>query len=130
TPTVNAAGSYTLTVTNPLNGCTANSSVTVTSNITPTNANAGADMTITCTNPSIILNGSSSTSGVSYSWIGPGIVSGGTSANPSVNQAGTYTLTVTNPANSCTNTDQVTVTLNTTIPASNAGVDQVLNCSN
>lgn len=129
TPTVNAAGSYTLTVTNPLNGCTANSSVTVTSNITPPNANAGVDMTITCTNPSITLNGSSSTSGVNYSWTGPGIVSGGTSANPTVNQAGTYTLTVTNPTNSCTNTDQVTVTLNTTVPASNAGVDQVLNCS-
>ncbi|MGL2986519.1 hypothetical protein ACSVH5_02885, partial [Flavobacterium sp. RSSA_27] len=54
-----------------------------------------------------------STEGATYSWIasnGGNIVSGADTATPTVNAAGTYTLTVTNPANGCTATDIVLVT--------------------
>ncbi len=129
TPTVNAPGTYTLTVTNPANGCTATSTVNVTQNITPPNANAGTPQVLTCTTTSVVLNGSSSTGGATFSWAGPGIVSGGTTATPTVNAPGTYTLTVTNPSNGCTATSTVNVTQNVTPPNANAGAPQVLSCA-
>ena len=129
TPTVNAPGTYTLTVTNPANGCTATSTVNVTQNITPPNVNAGTPQVLTCTATSVALNGSSSAGGATFSWAGPGIVSGGATATPTVNLAGTYTLTVTDPANGCTATATVNVTQNITPPNANAGAGQILNCT-
>ncbi|WP_312076582.1 choice-of-anchor L domain-containing protein [Chryseobacterium sp.] len=80
---------------------------------------------ITCTTPQVTLNASASTvptgSTIVWSTAGGGnIVSGGTSLNPVVNAAGTYTLTVTNvtqPGNlTCTFSANVTVTSNTVAP--------------
>ena len=132
TPTVNAAGTYTLTVTNPTNGCTTTDIVLVTLNNTIPNANAGADKELTCTTTSIALSGSTTTTGATFSWLasnGGNIVSGATTATPTVNGTGTYTLTVTNPINGCTATDIALVTLNNTVPNINAGTDKVLTCS-
>ena len=129
TPTVNLAGTYTLTVTDPANGCTATATVNVTQNITPPNANAGAGQILNCTVTSIGLNGLLATGGATFSWAGPGIVSGGTTATPTVNQPGTYTSTVTDPVNGCTATSTVNVTQNITPPNANAGTPQVLNCT-
>jgi gliding motility-associated-like protein len=130
TPTVNAAGTYTLTVTNPVNGCTSTDATVVTLNNTPPNVNAGPDKILTCTVTQVILEGSSTTPGVTYQWttVGGNIVSGGNTATPTVNAAGTYTLTVTNPVNGCTSTDATVVTLNSTPPNVNAGPDKVLTC--
>jgi len=119
TPTVNHAGTYTLTVTDPSNGCTATDFALVTLNNTPPNVDAGADKVLTCTTTSISLSGSSTTAGALFSWVatnGGVIVSGGTTATPVVNHAGTYTLTVTDPSNGCTATDFALVTLNNTPP--------------
>lgn len=130
TPSVNAVGTYTLTVTNSTTGCSNTDQVAVTSNGVLPNSNAGADKVLTCSVTSVTLNGSSTTSGVTYSWSGPGIVSGGNTASPSVNAAGVYTLTVTITATGCTNTDQVTVSADITKPTANAGVDKVITCTN
>lgn len=131
TPVVNMTGTYTLTVTNQSNGCTATDQVGVTGSITPPTANAGPDRVITCTNMTAVLNGAGSANGanITYAWSGPGIVSGGTTATPVVNLAGTYTLTVTNQTNSCSATDQVVVGSNTTPPTANAGPGQTLTCT-
>ncbi|MBD0726483.1 hypothetical protein B6A10_15015, partial [Flavobacterium sp. L1I52] len=132
TPTVDMAGTYTLTVTDPANGCTATDVALVTLNNTPPNANAGADKVLTCTITSIALSGSSSTAGATFAWVasnGGHIVSGANTATPTVDMAGTYTLTVTNPANGCTATDVALVTLNNTAPNANAGADKVLTCT-
>lgn len=129
TPTVNGSGTYTLTVTNPANGCTATDQAVVSPDANIPNANAGSDQTLTCTATSVNLNGSSTTGGVNFSWAGPGIVSGGSTATPNVNVAGTYTLTVTNPGNGCTSTDQAVVSLNNTAPNANAGSDAVITCA-
>ncbi|MFM9950717.1 MAG: choice-of-anchor V domain-containing protein [Saprospiraceae bacterium] len=129
-PVVNMAGTYTLTVTNQTNSCVATDQVEVTSNTAPPTANAGADMTISCPNPTRTLNGTGSTSGanITYSWTGPGIVSGGATATPVVNAAGTYILTVTNQTNGCSATDQVLVSGSTTPPIASAGPGQTLTC--
>ena len=128
-PTVNAAGAYTLTVTITATGCQQTDIVNVTNNTTLPNANAGSDKILTCILTDVLLDGSSTTSGVSYAWTGPGIVSGGATATPDVNKSGIYTLTVTNPVSGCKNTDQVEVFNNGTLPNADAGLDKELTCT-
>jgi len=116
TNTTNAPITATITVT-PFNVCPGNAQTyTITVNPLP-NANAGTVQTITCANPSATLNGSSTTASTTFSWSGAGIVSGGNTATPTVNAAGTYNLTVTTTATGCTATSSVAVTANTTPPA-------------
>jgi gliding motility-associated-like protein len=129
TPTVNAAGTFTLTVTDPTNGCTAQSNVVVSMNNTLPNVSAGNDEIIICASPTIDLNGTSTTIGATYLWTGTGIVSGATTATVTVNAAGTYTLTVTDPSNGCTSSDLADVTLDANIPDVDAGTPQVLDCN-
>lgn len=126
TPTVNAAGTYTLTVDQ--SGCAATDTVIILANQTAPNANAGPDFALSCSLASVNLGGSSTTPGVTFSWAGPGIVSGGNTASPNVNALGDYTVTVTNPANSCTSTDIANVNGLVTPPNVNAGPDMFLNC--
>ncbi|MES2590753.1 MAG: T9SS type A sorting domain-containing protein [Bacteroidota bacterium] len=130
TPTVNAAGTYVLTVTNTISGCQASDVAVVILNNTLPNVNAGIDKTLTCTTTSLSLSGSSSTSGAIFSWatIGGNIVSGGATATPTVNAAGTYILTVTDPINGCFKKDTAMVMLDNALPNVNAGVDTVINC--
>ncbi|MCB0518400.1 MAG: HYR domain-containing protein [Lewinellaceae bacterium] len=124
-PLVNSAGSYTIIVTNTNNGCTAVSNVSVNSNTTPPNADAGSSMALNCNNLSVVLNGSNSSQGgnFTYLWDGPGIVSGANTTNPTVDAAGTYNITVTNTNTGCTATDNTLVyqtpPLMVSIPTSN-----------
>jgi gliding motility-associated-like protein len=126
TPTVNAVGTYTLTVTS--GACSYTDTVSVISNTNAPNVDAGSTQTLTCTTPSAILGGASGTAGATFSWSGAGIVSGGTTATPVINASGTYTLTVTDPSNSCTSTDTVLVVNNTTAPVADAGSIQTIGC--
>lgn len=89
---------------------------------TPT-ANAGSTATITCANPTVALTGSG---GGTYSWSGPGIVSGSATATPSVNLAGTYVLTVT--VAGCTSTANVAVSQNTTAPTVTVASNGTITC--
>lgn len=125
-PSVSFVGSYTLKVTNPLNGCTANASASVSQNITPPSVSATSG-TITCTNPLTQITTTSSPQGLSYSWAGPNNFSS-SQKNPLVGISGTYTVTATNPANGCTNIGSVYVAENTTPPFAYAGEDKSLNC--
>lgn len=121
TSVINASvqGEYTMTATHTVSGCSAFVNYNVVQDmqapaavvITPVPANA----MVTCTAPNVNLNSSSTTPNVTYSWTGPSFTSG--IPNPSVNGAGTYKVTVTNPANGCTTIDSIVVTKNTTPPA-------------
>lgn len=120
TPTVDLPGNYILVVTNAVNGCTAQDQINVTTNQNVPLANSGPDLTRTCTASNLTINGSNSSigPGIQYQWTAnPGfIMSGATTLNPIVNQAGTYTLLVTNVNTGCTATDQVVVTDNIVNP--------------
>jgi gliding motility-associated-like protein len=111
-PVVDEAGTYTLTVTNTQTGCENTVSVTVGEDLTPPLAEAGPTFELTCAVTTVQLDGTGSSTGsnFTYQWTGPGIVSGGTTLNPTVDQPGTYTITVTNTTNGCETTDQITVT--------------------
>jgi gliding motility-associated-like protein len=58
---------------------------------------------LACTSGAVgIITATSTTTGISYNWQGTGIVSGGTTSTVTVDGAGTYTVTVTDPTNGCT----------------------------
>ena len=70
-PTVNIGGVYTLTVTDPINGCSASDFVTITDNNNPPTAFIQSiSTTITCDNPVVTLDGTSSSQGSEwlYEW--------------------------------------------------------------
>ncbi len=123
---VDVTGTYTLTVTDPSNGCTETATAEVAENTTPPNAEADGG-TITCAANSVTLTGSSTTPGATYAWTGPNNFSS-PEQNPTVEETGTYTLTVTG-SNGCTNDDNANVNENTTLPAADAGDDKALNCN-
>ena len=114
TITVNPNVTTTYTVTYSNNG-TATGSGTVTVNPAPT-INAGQDQTV-CQGANVTLSG---TGGSSYTWNNG--VNNGVAFVP--NATTTYTVTGTD-ANGCTNTDQVTVTVNA-LPTVNAVNNQTL----
>lgn len=109
----NTTTTYTVIVTD-VNGCTSADNVTVTINALPV-ANAGTDPSI-CSGFSATLNGSG---GGSYAWSPATNLSSTNISNPvaNPNATTTYTLTVTD-ANGCTNSDDVTVTVNA-LPVAN-----------
>lgn len=113
-----ATTTYSVTAYTSNNSCSTTVSTTVTVSPQPV-ANAGPDVTI-CAGSSTTLNGSG---GVSCLWSPASMVADSalcsTTTLPQSTQ--TYTLTVTD-ANSCTATDQVTVTVNPAPPV-NAGPD-------
>jgi len=130
-PTISLPGTYTIVVTNSVNGCTATNDAVVTSNAVFPTALAGADGLLTCSNTAQLLDGSASSIGVNFQtlWTGPGINAGNQNqVSPSVTAPGTYILAVTNTTNSCVTQDTVIVTQNITIPTANAGQDMVLDC--
>jgi hypothetical protein len=111
--TLSAAGAYTVTVT-AANGCTASTSITIASNVTPPTpgiTNNTGTTVLTCTTTSISVT---ATGGVSYKWD-----DNSTSAMRTLSAAADYTVTVT-AANGCTASTSITITLNTTPP--NAGI--------
>jgi hypothetical protein len=116
TPTLSAI--YTVTGTNLATGCSNTDQVLVNVNSLP-NVNAGNDQAI-CSGASVILSGSGADV---YTWNNG--VSNSVSFSP--NLSAIYTVTGTNLATGCSNSDQVLVTVNS-LPNVNAGNDQAI-CS-
>jgi hypothetical protein len=112
TATVSGAGTYTLQVTNNTNGCTRTATAVVTTPTLPVVSTSGT--ILSCTNPTGLIT-ASAVGNFSYSWSGPSFSS--TLQNPTVTQAGTYTVTVTSLANGCTATATATVTTNIALPS-------------
>jgi hypothetical protein len=128
--TVSAAGSYTVTVTDPSNSCSATATaIVVTGNTTLPNATSSVTSTnsvINCTTSTVGLTAASTTSGATFNWGG-----GVTTALNTVSAAGSYTVTVTDPSNSCSATaTAIVVTGNTTLPVSPTISSPVTYCQN
>ena len=65
--------------------------------------------TLTCTTPTAQLLASPGPLSYSYTWVGPGILSGVNSQTATVNSAGIYTVTLTNTVTGCIGTNTVNV---------------------
>jgi gliding motility-associated-like protein len=107
----NQPGTYTVSVTDTVNGCKSADEVVVTQDITTPYADAGTDITLTCLMPEYELQGSGSTGDrFVYKWLGPGNapeLPG--KLNPIVNVPGVYTLMVIDTVNGCVATSPVTI---------------------
>ena len=125
TVSVSAAGNYTLTVTNPANGCTSTTVVAVIQNTVVPNISSSVPAVLNCTNTSATINGASTTGGVTFNWM-PGNIN---TSSLSVTAAGNYSLTVTDPTNGCTSTTVIPVTQNTVMPNVTATVSGSLTCT-
>ncbi|MEY3198499.1 MAG: hypothetical protein RJA13_457, partial [Bacteroidota bacterium] len=110
---------YTVTGTNTSTGCTNTDQVVVNVNSLPT-VNAGIDQTV-CVGTAVTLSG---TGANTYSW-NNGVINGVPFIPAST---ATYTVTGTNTTTSCTNTDQVLVTIDV-LPTAIAGGNITI-CSN
>jgi gliding motility-associated-like protein len=120
-----SGGTYSLNISNPLNGCSYTTTTTVIKNTLSPTITVSGTKTITCLAPTATLN---ATGGGSYSWSGPGITSGGNTANPVVNLAGTYSVTVTSTINGCTSTTITSVIKNTLSPTITIVPNLTLTC--
>ncbi|MGI9160717.1 MAG: hypothetical protein ACR2K1_13290, partial [Saprospiraceae bacterium] len=131
--TVNQPGNYALVVTNTSNGCTATDVAFVADFRQLPLAEAGPEDIVNCYQPSLQINGSASSTGpeYTYAWTTAdgNIVSGANTLAPTVNQAGTYTLLVSNTDNGCTSTHAVFIDQNTLAPLAEAGASGLLTCT-
>jgi gliding motility-associated-like protein len=131
--TVDAPGIYELTVNNTSNGCSSTLEVEVLEDTASPVAEAGDPFFISCLNPTVQLDGTGSSSGpnISYQWIvigGGNIVSGEDSATPTINEPGTYELTVINNDNGCAASDIVDIEGDGETPVAAALNPGTLNC--
>ncbi|MCF8237132.1 MAG: T9SS type A sorting domain-containing protein [Saprospiraceae bacterium] len=110
---VDQPGDYFLLVTFNATGCFSEDQTLVQQDIQAPATNAGDDGLLNCAISRDTLDGSQSANGngFTYLWetVDGNIVSGASSPYPVVDQAGTYTLTVTNEVTGCTNSDDAEV---------------------
>jgi gliding motility-associated-like protein len=124
-PSVDEGGSYTLLVTNTVNGCTSAVTVPVVPDVVPPIISAGTDAAITCRTDTVTLAGSVSTQSADmvYRWTasaGGSVIGSDNLLEAETASAGIYTLTATNTANGCTATDDVVVSLDNNPPVPGA----------
>jgi uncharacterized repeat protein (TIGR01451 family) len=117
TKVISATGTYSVTVTDA-NGCWAIDSTTVTDDLIPPLADAGADELI-CEGDTVILTASG---GATYSWSHGAGNTAAVAVSPIVTT--TYTVTVT-AANGCQDTDDITVDVDSKPIVSITGSDTI-----
>lgn len=99
--TINYGGNFTLS---------SNASDYANCEFPPLLVNIATPGNLTCASPTTVLTATSSLGSPTYTWSGPGIISGGSTATPTVNQPGTYTVTVTGTGG-CTSSASATCTV-------------------
>ncbi len=133
TPQVNSGGTYTLTVTNTTTGCSSSDTVIIPQNNDLPTVNAESTDTLNCYNPTVIINGTNSSSGANYTFTwttqNGNFVNGENTLTPEVDQIGVYVLSITNLASNCTLTDTVMVAENFATPIANPGAPVTLTCT-
>ncbi len=131
-PTVNAPGTYQLLLTNTTNGCAATDLAIVELNSDPPPISINQPDTLNCAVLSQTIQAQNSSSGnFSYLWTasnGGNITAGDSTLTPTVNQAGTYTLTATNLGNGCTASASVLVALENGFPMVATATPALLTC--
>ena len=112
------AGTWTLVLLDPLSGCQSAAPVIISTNtVTPSVSFSLPTQTLSCTNPTILATGSSTTANTQISWQTPGgpfnVYSSSVSVGPptgpntntvALNNYATYTVVATNTLNACKNT--------------------------
>ena len=130
---VSEPGTYSLTITDSVNGCSTTSTASVAADRLAPLATGRLSDTLSCLTESIFLSGVGSATGTqfTYLWTGPpgGVVDGETSLEPEISDIGEYTLTVTDTDNGCTSSVTVTVVADTESPVAIIAGDGMVNCA-
>ncbi len=132
TPEIDAAGTYTIVVIDGLTTCESHDQVIIDEDTEAPDADAGDEEIVDCNNEIVELNGSgSSGNNIAYLWETDdgNIISGENTLTPEVDEAGTYTLTVTNEDNGCESDSSTVVTADFAIPDASADGDEI-DCNN
>jgi gliding motility-associated-like protein len=128
---VDAAGIYTVIVSNLLNDCLATAQTEVSIDTIAPLAVANVANILDCNNTSTLIDGNGSSEGeFSYSWTGPNNanIENAQSLMPEVNEPGIYTLLITNTTNFCTASANVIVDQNIEEPIVNILPSDILDC--
>ncbi len=134
-PLVTLPGTYTLTATDPANGCTSAASVDIVLDTVPPLADAGPNRVLTCTDTVALLSGSLSSQGppasFSYAWtaLSGTLFSGPDSLSAQTAAPGTFVLTVSRTSNGCTASDTAVVSTDTFLPELSVGPTDTLTCT-
>lgn len=113
-----AAGTYTLTVLNTVNGCDSTSTVLVSENIDSPEITVGAVDELTCVTTCATLTATvANAANFAATWSGPGLPVPSEVISAEVCEVGQYVLAVTNTDNGCETTDTVTVVANIEVPS-------------
>lgn len=120
-----AEGDYILTVTESLNNCESTTSVSISENTQAPELSLLANQTLPCEGELEILPTNTPPNTYSYDWTNANgnPIADATTATPSVELAGTYSVIITDTENGCTNTAATEILANETTPQ---GVDLVL----
>lgn len=130
-PVISAPGNYTVTVTDPANGCATVVSTTVQQDVVLPVADAGVDTTLNCKVSQLHLQGSFQTiTGLQVQWVTPdgNIIAGASQADPLIDASGVYYFNVLNTNTGCAATDSVNVLEDIIAPIVSAGNDDTLSC--
>ncbi|MEK7256779.1 MAG: hypothetical protein AAB316_18640, partial [Bacteroidota bacterium] len=131
--TVDEPGTYQLIVADLSNGCQDTDLVVVTvDTLTPQAIISipGSD-SLTCTNPTVTLNGTASTGSqfIVFQWIG-NIATGQGTPIATTTQPGNFSLVVSDTLNGCADTADVNIIQNLDLPQADAGANDTLSCTN
>ncbi len=129
---INQSGTYSLIVTNTIDGCSSQTSYLVSEDKVLPIIDAGNIDTLTCIDTQTDLLGiknlPDSLSLILWTSIGGNILSGANTLFPTVAKGGWYALNVTNIGNGCSAKDSVFIFQDANFPISDAGPDQQLTC--
>jgi large repetitive protein len=117
------AGTYTLTVTDPVNGCTATNATTITQSVATFTVNiAASSPSLPCGGGSVVLTASASIGNVSYRWINQN----NTTNTLTVTTAGTYEVEVTDITTGCKTLKSITITQPAGTQSVSLGADKTI----
>lgn len=132
TTTTPIAGTYTLTVANTENGCSAQSSVNVLQNQDAPSANINPSSTLLSPGQTIQLNGSTTEPNATYLWstTNGSPVNGATEQSIIINTVGVYCLTVMSSDTGCESEQVCVEVFAADAVIADAGADKFLTCNN
>jgi gliding motility-associated-like protein len=132
-PVVDAAGTYTLTLTNLTNGCATTASTTVLDTITTLFADGGLGGLLTCDTETLVLDGENSTvnSNTVFQWFtsNGNILTDTTATSVTVSASGNYELVVRDTFTQCADTAFINVFQDTVLPTITLQDGFTINCA-
>ncbi|MCC6816289.1 MAG: gliding motility-associated C-terminal domain-containing protein [Saprospiraceae bacterium] len=130
---ITTSGNYTLVIKDTLNGCQDSATIIVVPDANKPTLNINPPNELNCRTNSIILEAIGNTqtgNSLTYSWTSNNNqkITNPNQSKPTVIEAGTYTVIVTDNGNGCSSSSSVIVLIDTIKPVADAGSDLILNC--